>query len=83
MYLVAISHAFSEWIVGAQVRWLWLTAGFDFDTRILHTSHIREFFCNLTYPHTLSETHDQSTILAADAIYYLEEGMYYILCKFV
>jgi hypothetical protein len=29
-----------------KVRWLWLTAGFDFDTRILHTSHIREFFCN-------------------------------------
>lgn len=68
MYLVAISHAFSEWIVGAQVRWLWLTAGFDFDTRILHTSHIREFF-------TYSETHDQSTILAADATYYHEEGM--------
>jgi hypothetical protein len=76
VYLVAISHAFSEWIVGAQVRWLWLTAGFDFDTRILHTSHIREFF-------TLLETHDQSTILAADATYYREEGMYYILCKFV
>jgi hypothetical protein len=54
------------------VRWLWLTAGFDFDTRILHTSHIREFF---TYFHTLSETHDQSTILAADATYYDEEGM--------
>lgn len=80
MYLVAISHAFSEWIVGAQVRWLWLTAGFDFDTRILHTSRIRKFF---TYFHTLPETHDQSTILAADATYYHEEGMYYILCKFV
>ncbi|CAK9270046.1 unnamed protein product [Sphagnum jensenii] len=51
-----------------KVRWLWLTAGFDFDTRILHTSHIREFF-------TLLETHDQSTILAADATYYREEGM--------
>ncbi len=77
MYLVAISHAFSEWIVGAQVRWLWLTAGFDFDTRILHTSYIREFFC------TPWETHDQSTILASDATYYHEEGMYYILCKYV
>ncbi|KAH9567600.1 hypothetical protein CY35_03G035000 [Sphagnum magellanicum] len=52
-----------------KVRWLWLTAGFDFDTRILHTSYIREFFC------TPWETHDQSTILASDATYYHEEGM--------
>ncbi|CAM6028185.1 unnamed protein product [Sphagnum balticum] len=52
-----------------KVRWLWLTAGFDFDTRILHTSHIRAYFP------TLLETHDQSTILAADATYYHEEGM--------
>jgi hypothetical protein len=37
----------------------------------------------LTYFHTLLETHDQSTILAADATYYHEEGMYYILCKFI
>ncbi len=27
--------------LGAQVRRLWLTAGFDFDTHILHTSHMK------------------------------------------
>jgi hypothetical protein len=37
--------------MGAQVRRLWLTAGFDFDTHILHTSVKLVFFltphCNL------------------------------------
>jgi hypothetical protein len=39
--------------MGAQVRHLWLTAGFDFDTHILHTSVKLVFFltphCNLHF----------------------------------
>jgi hypothetical protein len=39
---VSLEQLVPECIVSAQVRWLWLTAGFDFKRDILHMSHISE-----------------------------------------